>query len=244
MFFEEKIINIKSTDRVLEIGPGGDPYWRSDVLLEKKFNTPVEYAEQRGFTEELKTDKVVVYYDGGTFPFSDNEFDYVICSHVLEHVDDVDSFLSEVSRVGRAGYLEYPTIYYEYLYNFSVHKNILLNRDGHINWLKKDDTNLDDFSAVSNFFRRTLQLGYDHIIVYLRSYFVEGFEWTGKVVGRQVHEIGDVCFDENNNFPVICKNKYHPLIIKARYTCKKILSRNFRKFKYKFEKKLHAKSNN
>ncbi|MBL0358841.1 MAG: methyltransferase domain-containing protein [Chitinophagaceae bacterium] len=66
----------------------------------------------------LKTDKPVVTYDSEVFPFADKEFDYVVCSHVLEHVDNVDQFLSEVQRVGKRGYLEFPTVYYDYLYNF------------------------------------------------------------------------------------------------------------------------------
>ncbi|HAD25849.1 MAG TPA: hypothetical protein DCF61_08970 [Alphaproteobacteria bacterium] len=42
-------------------------------------------------------------YDGQSFPFADGEFDYVYTSHVLEHVTDLDHFLSETGRVLRAG---------------------------------------------------------------------------------------------------------------------------------------------
>ena len=37
MFFPEKIKCIKKTDKVLEIVPGNTPFYRSDVLLELKF---------------------------------------------------------------------------------------------------------------------------------------------------------------------------------------------------------------
>ena len=43
-------------------------------------------------------------------PFKDNEFDFVIASHVLEHVKDVKLFIKELERVSEAGYIELPTI--------------------------------------------------------------------------------------------------------------------------------------
>ena len=42
-------------------------------------------------------------------PFKDNEFDYIIASHVVEHVEDISYFLNELSRVGKRGYIEVPT---------------------------------------------------------------------------------------------------------------------------------------
>ena len=43
-------------------------------------------------------------------PFKDNEFDFVIASHVLEHVKDVKLFIKELERVSLGGYIELPTI--------------------------------------------------------------------------------------------------------------------------------------
>ena len=45
-----------------------------------------------------------------TLPFKDKEFDFVIASHVLEHVEDVDFFITELERVSTKGYIELPTI--------------------------------------------------------------------------------------------------------------------------------------
>ena len=42
-------------------------------------------------------------------PFKDNEFDFVITSHVIEHVDDFQFFISEVERISNKGYIELPT---------------------------------------------------------------------------------------------------------------------------------------
>ena len=42
-------------------------------------------------------------------PFKDNEFDFVITSHVIEHVDDFQFFISEIERISNKGYIELPT---------------------------------------------------------------------------------------------------------------------------------------
>lgn len=128
MFFPERIRSIRNTDRVLEIGPGGTPHFRADVFLEVRYDDPNVALRQRGNTPPLRTIKPVVFYDGIRFPFRDEAFDYVICSHVLEHIEDVSIFLEEVQRVARRGYLEFPTIYYEFIYNYSrTYDSIILS---------------------------------------------------------------------------------------------------------------------
>ena len=43
-------------------------------------------------------------------PFKNNEFDFVIASHVMEHVEDVEFFIEELRRVSKKGYIELPTM--------------------------------------------------------------------------------------------------------------------------------------
>jgi SAM-dependent methyltransferase len=43
-------------------------------------------------------------------PFVDKEFDFVIASHVMEHVEDVAFFIKELERVSIKGYIELPTM--------------------------------------------------------------------------------------------------------------------------------------
>ena len=43
-------------------------------------------------------------------PFKNNEFDFVIASHVIEHVEDVEFFIKELERVSKKGYIELPTM--------------------------------------------------------------------------------------------------------------------------------------
>ena len=42
-------------------------------------------------------------------PFEDKFFDFVYCSHVLEHVDDPVAAVIEIARIGKRGYIEVPS---------------------------------------------------------------------------------------------------------------------------------------
>jgi SAM-dependent methyltransferase len=43
------------------------------------------------------------------WPFADDQFDFVVCSHTLEDVRDPIRVCEEIARVGRAGYVEFPS---------------------------------------------------------------------------------------------------------------------------------------
>jgi len=54
--------------------------------------------------------KKFVRLESKKLPFKDKEFDFVISSHVIEHVEDVEYFIKELERVSSKGYIELPTI--------------------------------------------------------------------------------------------------------------------------------------
>lgn len=183
MFFPEKITLIRPEDKVLEIGPGSSPHPRSDAFLELEFRTNLERISQRGgVLEEPNFGKRPVhYYDGGKFPFDDGQFDYVICSHVIEHVPDPPSFLDEVFRVGTGrGYLEYPLLTYEYLYDFDVHLHFVKFdfEQRVLRYLPKRDTVLHEFSEVTKLFNKMLTHGWDDLCAANKNLFFEGFEFS------------------------------------------------------------------
>ncbi len=191
MIFKSRIKNIRKSDLVLDIGPGGEPHPRADVLLEKRFESELELQKQSGFQNKLITNKKVVEYSGGSFPFADKEFDYVICSQVLEHVDDVPFFLKELSRIGKKGYIEYPTIYYEYLYNFDVHQNILKKHGELISWQKKSFFDFSKFLPLREFFYNTLAAGESALIDKHKNVFFEGFEWFDTIHAEEAKNVAD-----------------------------------------------------
>jgi SAM-dependent methyltransferase len=196
MFFPEKIKSISPSDRVLEIGPGGTPYFRSHVFLERQYDNEAEWKVQRGGTDKLETSKPIIFYEGIEFPFRDKEFDYVICSHVIEHVEDIEGFLSEVFRIASRGYIEYPTIYYEYLYNFPAHLNFIKQRGNDLVYLTKSKTNFHDFKPVQAFFLESLDKGHKKLVDDLKEYMFEGFEWKCPFAVREAGSISDLIWTE------------------------------------------------
>jgi len=59
--------------------------------------------------ENFYKEKKFVRIKGKVLPFRDKEFDYVITSHVIEHVDDFQFFIKELERISSKGYIELPT---------------------------------------------------------------------------------------------------------------------------------------
>jgi SAM-dependent methyltransferase len=189
MFFADRI-HFSSTDRVLEVGPGATPYPGSHVFLEKRF-AEFEAFRQRGGLPAIELNRPVIYYDGDAFPFRDREFDYVVCSHVFEHVENPEKFLQELGRVAPRGYIEFPTVYYEYLYNFREHLNLVAHRDGELLWMPKRETSLGEFDAIQQFLRATLEAGYGDMLQLNESFF-HGFEWSESIRARCVNTLSEL----------------------------------------------------
>lgn len=78
--------------RVLDVGCGTQPYrslFAVDEYVGLEIDSPT--TRERGVAD--------VFYDGGVFPFEDQQFDTVVCNQVLEHVFVPDQFLGEVHRI-------------------------------------------------------------------------------------------------------------------------------------------------
>ncbi len=125
-------MNIRANDFVLEIGSGHNPKARSDVLCDKF----IEDDEQRG--GGIVTDRPIVEADGQFLPFADQAFDYVICTHVLEHVEDPKQLIAELMRVARRGYIETPSEIGERIYGWHYHRWIVNLIDGRLTLQKNN----------------------------------------------------------------------------------------------------------
>lgn len=124
-------LNIPSSALVLEVGSGHRPHPRADVLTDKY----LEDIERGG---RLVTDRPFVRADAEQLPFKSKVFDYVICRHVLEHLEEPETFFREISRVGRAGYIETPSIIWERLHpTRSYHRWYVLEIGGELAMMPK-----------------------------------------------------------------------------------------------------------
>jgi SAM-dependent methyltransferase len=233
MFFPARIQSIKETDRVLEIGPGATPHPRSDIFLEKIYDTDEELILQSGNVGKLQTEKKVIFYKGGQFPFADKEFDYVICSHVLEHVDDVPAFLEEIMRVAKRGYLEFPTIYYDYYNDIPTHLNMLRYKDGVVLWCKKNETPIPSLKPFTIFFNSLQERGY-RMQNEVNHAWHQGFEFDEKISYSKVNHWSELCYTKEELDMVILKpspiiQKYQPGIKASLKSLVKAVSRKFKK---------------
>ena len=104
---------------VVDIGSGHSPHPRADILVDKYL---FDNTERSGAPVVLPSNKFFVVGDGGAMPFSDKVFDFVVCSHVLEHIEEVDNFCSELNRIASAGYLECPSKFSEILRHAPNHR--------------------------------------------------------------------------------------------------------------------------
>ena len=166
--FVEEYLSQKKNWRILDIGCG---------YTANKYSTHV--ADTQDFSNLYK-DKKFTHIKEKKLPFADKEFNFIIASHVLEHVEDIEYFIKELERVANSGYIEVPT---------RLEDNLVdVNEKAHIWWINFDDINnslfitkrrqiIEPFLSVSTiqnlrkFFRDSLvtEIFWDSKINYLIS---------------------------------------------------------------------------
>ena len=122
---------------VLEVGSGGNPYPRANVLLDA-----YESTRERHWVP-LTVDRPTVLGFVEALPFRDQAFDFVIASHVLEHSADPARFLGELQRVAKAGYIEVPDAFMERVNPYHDHRLEITTREGRLVIRKKPDWRAD-----------------------------------------------------------------------------------------------------
>ena len=202
MFYSDKISKLPMHFKVLEVGPGGYPHPRSNVLLEKNFSTEDLATAQRGYAPMHQSKQVTIYYDGGRFPFADNEFDYIICSHVIEHIpkEDLAYFIDEMQRVARRGFIEFPTVFYELINFHELHKWFMNYRGGIMFFLDKQFFHSNYLHKII----RDMFYGQDkyaaQIFTRYRELFFHAFEWNEEIKFEIVDSIDKLIIEDDYIF--------------------------------------------
>jgi len=114
--------------KILDLGCTNVNHWEEA----NNFADIVDYSDEF----KKKDLKFTLITPNQKLPFKDKEFDYVILSHVLEHVENIYEFTKEIERISKAGYIELPT---------KLADNLTIGCDeddiGHKWWLEFDDVN-------------------------------------------------------------------------------------------------------
>ena len=162
---------------VLDVGSGGNPYPRANVLLDAYEDTIERYHIP------LVKDRPLVFGLMERLPFKNHAFDFVIASHVLEHTHDPDAFLGELMRVSKAGYIETPDAFFERINPFRFHRLEVTDDDGQLVIFKKPSWrhagNLVDLYEKKLKDRQFLRFAADHPApFYTRFYWEHAIPYT------------------------------------------------------------------
>ncbi len=129
---------------VLEVGSGASPYFRANVLCDA-----YEETQERYFAP-LVHDRPTILAFVEQLPFKDDSFDFVIASHVLEHSAEPEKFISEIQRVGKAGYIEVPDAFMERLTHYGSHRLEITDNDDEL-IIRKKKNYIQDEEVVKLF---------------------------------------------------------------------------------------------
>ena len=119
--FVNNAISKNANWNILDIGCGYNANKNAKVIADVKDLS--DFYKGKNFT----------IISGKKLPFKDKEFDFVIASHVIEHVEDFEFFLKELERISTKGYIELPTRLGDNL--------VFENRNDHIWWFTYNDVN-------------------------------------------------------------------------------------------------------
>lgn len=175
-------LNIPGNYKVLDVGGGHNPHPRANIIVEKYDDSNNSH---RGGNVYHRKDQELIFADGQSMPFKDNEFDYVISCHVMEHVDDPAAFMDELSRVGKRGYIEVPSLLGEWLVPKEAHTWVSLEIDNKIVVMRKADIGLShitcDFGELFLHHLRKNSLAYQLLLATEPNLLSVRVEWKDKI---------------------------------------------------------------
>lgn len=209
---------------VLEVGSGGNPYARSNVLVDA-----YEETSERHWVP-LKVDRPLVLGFAERLPFRDQAFDFVIASHVLEHSAQPEIFLKELQRVAKAGYIEVPDAFMERINPYTDHRLEITCRKNKLIIRKKRASVVD--SEVLELYEDRVKPFLTRELIPKRPFeFHVRYYWNGTINFTVVNPEADASWepskvDGSGGIPAFdLKARIHGIVLD---TLRKLLSQNRR----------------
>ena len=178
--YDRHNLKIKKSDRVLEVGSGHNPSFRSNVIVERF----IDNNYHRCGDVMIYPYQEFVNANGEDLPFKDKEFDYVICNQVLEHVDNPEKFINELTRVAKRGYIETPSLIGEFLFPKESHRWVILEIDNKLVFYDKEKMPGDYKNNYGELFLNYLpykSFSYKLLSYSEGSLMLNRYEWSGGV---------------------------------------------------------------
>lgn len=184
--------DIQKGDRVLDIGSGAYPFPLATHLADFYEEETVHRAGKL-----IKDGRPFIKCSIEDTPFRDKEFDFIYCSHLLEHVENPAKACEEIMRVGRKGYIETPTRLSDTMFNFTRikqhHKWFIELLNNTLIFMEFDDKKLRDTSV--NFFLEQFQSNYKN---YFQDLFYNNRDLFSNMLSWQ-DKFFYYVFDKNGN---------------------------------------------
>lgn len=120
---------------ILDIGGSSAPFKRATHTIDVVPYEGINWAQAKGPSESRLKKENYTQFDicsRAQWPYADKQFDYSVCSHVLEDIRDPLWVCSEIIRTSKAGYIEIPSRLYETTFNIEI-KN--LSGASHHRWV-------------------------------------------------------------------------------------------------------------
>lgn len=142
------IKDLPANSTVLEVGSGAGQFIRAIKELRpelKCYGCDISQEALR-IAENDSTGKVEYALNQGcTLPYADKSMDAVLIFDVLEHVDEVDTLLSEIRRVLKTGGIFYAFVpcegdslsWWKWLDKVGLKKDVTKKHAGHINYFSR-----------------------------------------------------------------------------------------------------------
>lgn len=214
---------VKKNDLVLEVGSGGNPYFRANVLCDAYFET-----NERHF-DPLIYDRPTVLAFVENLPFKDDSFDFIIASHVLEHSINPEKFLEEIQRVGKAGYIETPDAFMERICAYPMHR-LEVSEKNHELLIRKKTAPVHDLEIKNLFVNKVTHI-FPKIVLkhpfnfHVRFYWDKNEGIRNKIINSEYQFDWNYEEDAKKEAPLNFKMRVRKIIIKF---LRKILSQNNR----------------
>jgi hypothetical protein len=132
------VVELPQDSVVVDVGFGGDPVkgatWYIDRDLTESIDRNGEIAAEVPKEKFIRCD-----IDKSDIPLPDKSCDFVVASHIAEHVATPEHLCGEMQRIGKAGYIETPGFVQELLKNYPQHRWYVTKILGNLVFIRKPE---------------------------------------------------------------------------------------------------------
>ena len=130
------VIELPSNAIVADIGFGGDPVKDATYYIDIDLG---ESKHRNGEVAAIVPKEKFIQCDVNKqdIPLGDKSCDFVVASHIAEHVEDPERFCHDLERIGKSGYIETPGLVRELMHNHPFHLWWVTKWKGTLYFIKK-----------------------------------------------------------------------------------------------------------